>query len=68
MWWVYGLRFQVALLFNAYVTRPLEIFLDLLERTLHHRDVLDFEPEAEVAETLGCVSFHESESNLFGRE
>lgn len=42
-------------------------FLDLLERTVHQRDILDFEPEAAVAETLGCVSCHESKSNLFRR-
>lgn len=64
-WWVYSLRDHVAPLFNTYVTRPLEIFLDLLERTLHHRDVLDFEPEAEVAETSGCLLLWEWEQSVW---
>ena len=49
---------------------PLDLwrfFLDLLERTVHQRAVLDFAPEAAVAETSGCVSCHESKSDLFGR-
>lgn len=67
---MYGGREQVTFLLNSYVSKPWESFPDLTERAECHRAILNSEQDAELGETLDCLSRHEDEHDLHrkGRE